>query len=130
MSRLSDFDLLAVSRTAAICALELSKEDAVLAAEQRAQGDLVDDLLRAGGDPDLTARPAMRAGLSPTGSFGVVVIGFDTDVAPAEATNLTASLHRMLRDRGIPALCRTGTTEVIVICEVAAGTSGVGGGRA
>ncbi len=126
-SRLGDFDLLAVSRTAAICALELSKEDAVLAAEQRAQGDLVDDLLRAAGDPELTARPAMRAGLSPTGSFGVIVIGFDTDVAPAEATNLTASLHRMLRDRGIPALCRTGTTEVIVICEVAAGTTGVGG---
>ncbi len=124
---LVDFDLLAVSRLAAVCAVELSKEDAVLAAEQRVQGDLMDDILRAGSDPEQVARPAMRAGLSPTGTFGVVVIGIDGEVPGATIAEVAASIQRLVRDRGSPALCRAGDSEVVVVCEVAAGTAGTGG---
>jgi purine catabolism regulator len=124
---LVDFDQLAASRLAAVCAVELSKEDAVLAAEQRVQGDLMDDILRAGSDLDQVARPAMRAGLSPSGTFGVVVIGIEGELPLATVAEVASAIQRLVRDLGSPALCRAGEAEVVVVCEVAAGTHGTGG---
>jgi purine catabolism regulator len=124
---LVDFDQLAASRLAAVCAVELSKQDAVLAAEQRVQGDLMDDILRAGSDLDQVARPAMRAGLSPNGTFGVVVVGIEGELPLATVAEVASAIQRLMRDRGAPALCRAGETEVVVVCEVAAGTLGTGG---
>ncbi|MFM7197892.1 MAG: helix-turn-helix domain-containing protein [Chloroflexota bacterium] len=127
LDSLVDFDQLAASRLAAVCAVELSKEDAVLAAEQRVQGDLMDDILRAGSDLDQVARPAMRAGLSPSGTFGVVVVGIEAELPLATVAEVASAIQRLVRDRGSPALCRAGEAEVVVVCEVAAGTHGIGG---
>jgi len=71
---IAEFDQLAASRIAAVCALELAKEDAVLAAEQRVQGDVVDELLRPYGDADASARRAAQAGLTRDGAFAVLVM--------------------------------------------------------
>ncbi|HEV2122709.1 MAG TPA: PucR family transcriptional regulator ligand-binding domain-containing protein, partial [Chloroflexota bacterium] len=65
---LSEFDQLAASRAAAICTLELAKEEAVLAAEQRAQRDLMDELLTPSRDIETTRRRAVQAGFDPNGA--------------------------------------------------------------
>jgi purine catabolism regulator len=97
---LTEFDQLAVSRAAAICALELSKEDAVLAAEQRVQRDLLDELLTSGGDRELAQRRAAQAGLSETGPFAVAFFaaqgaaGPDADAATTLADALTRAAAR------------------------------------
>lgn len=103
---LTEFDQLAVSRAAAICALELAKEDAVLAAEQRVQRDLLDELLSGPGpgagsaDREAVHRRAGQAGLSAVGPFVVVFFsaqgpaGPDPDGAAIVADVLTRRAAR------------------------------------
>jgi purine catabolism regulator len=128
---LTEFDQLAASRAAAICAMEMAKDDAVLAAEQRVQGDLVDELLRPQADPETTARRAQLAGLTPGATFGVVVVaaeiapertGASAD-SPAPATvgaALAGVAARFIRRGTVPALAHADATEVVVVCELAA----------
>lgn len=153
---LTEFDQLAASRVAAVCALELAKEDAVLAVEQRVQGDLVDELLRPYVNSEATGRRAAQAGLSTTGTFGVFVfapaqrevaapggvghVGNDGDGAGGFGAGGMArgiveagdAVSRCLRRARRPALVRASATELVVICEVGAGerTGTSPGGRA
>lgn len=82
-AELTELDQLLASRAAAVCALELAKEDAVLAAEHRVQGELADELL-AGGWADLegVARRAQAVGLEPKSEFTVFVSSLDRAPQP------------------------------------------------
>lgn len=133
---LTEFDRLAVSRTAAILAMELAKEDAVQAAEQRIQGDLVDELLQPFADPENVGRRAAQAGLavdgtfavfalaledSPDGHAGVNLVTTTTSAAAAEAatTALAEGVSRHFRRAGHPVLVRVDAMELVVICQLA-----------
>ena len=125
---LTEFDQLAVSRAAAICALELAKEDAVLAAEQRVQRDLLDELLAGAGagagmgtaDRDVTHRRAAQAGLSDSGPFAVAFFaahsgrGPDADGAALIGDRLTRRVSR----GDLRMLVRLDAAEVAAICDL------------
>jgi len=134
---LTEFDQLAASRTASVLAMELAKEDAVQAAEQRIQGDLVDELLHPT-DAVGAGRRAAQAGLSPEGTFAVLCLTLANRpdghagvnlVSPASAmaavqaggTALADGVSRHFRRAGRPTLVRLDGDELLVICQLAAG---------
>jgi purine catabolism regulator len=132
---LTEFDQLAASRTAAILAIELAKEDAVQAAEQRIQGELVDELLHPFVDPEVAGRRAAQAGLAPDGTFAVFAVALEgapddraggaamVATSPlaggAAAATLADGLGRHLRRVGRPGLVRVDAAELMVICQLA-----------
>jgi purine catabolism regulator len=141
---LTEFDQLAASRTASVLAIELAKEDAVQAAEQRIQGDLVDELLHPS-DAEGAGRRAVQAGLAPEGTFAVLALTLAnrpdghagvnlvspasaTAAVQAGATALADGVSRHFRRTGRPALVRLDGDELLVICQLApadeAGRSG------
>lgn len=91
---LTEFDQLTASRASAICALELSKEEAVLAAGQRVHRDLVEELLSPSADSELLQRKAVQAGLGETGPFavGVFAAGSAVSGAAGGASDFSESL--------------------------------------
>jgi purine catabolism regulator len=128
---LTEFDQLAASRVAAICALELSKEDAVLAAEQRVQGDLVDELLRPYADQETVGHRARQAGLSPNGTFAIFAFGLAENTGPDPERTMLAladAVTRRLRETRRPSLLRPGPAELLVLCELRAGNDREAGG--
>ena len=116
---LSEFDLLAASRLAAICALELAAEQRALAAEQRVQRDLVDELLRPYGDADAAARHAAQAGLARDAAFVVYAFGVEPAAGTDAAAAVADGVSRQLRRSDRPSLVRRDGAEVIVICQLA-----------
>ena len=118
---LTEFDQLAVSRAAAICALELAKEDAVLAAEQRVQRDLLDELLTAGGDREVIARRAAQAGLSEAGPFAVAFFAaHGAGGADASGATIVADALSRRGARGeLRLLVRGEGAEVAAVCDLA-----------
>jgi PucR family transcriptional regulator, purine catabolism regulatory protein len=122
---LSDFDQLAASRVAAICGLELAKEEAVLAAEQRAQRDLMDELLSPSQHQDTTRRRAAQAGFDPAGLFGVFAFAV-TDVETRPMLIAAAeAINRRARQEQQPVITRVEGDELLVICQI--GTDPVSG---
>jgi purine catabolism regulator len=133
---LTELDQLAASRAAAVLAIELAKEDAVQAAEQRIQGDLVDELLHPS-DPEGAGRRAAQVGLAPGGTFAVFALALEDSpdgpagvnlVAPASAAatlatagGLADGVSRHFRRAGRPALVHADGGELVVICQLAAG---------
>lgn len=134
---LTEFDQLAASRTASVLAIELAKEDAVQAAEQRIQGDLVDELLHPT-DAVGAGRRAAQAGLSPEGTFavlcltlanrpdghaGVNLVSAASAMAAVQAggTALADGVSRHFRRVGRPTLVRLDGDELLVICQLASG---------
>jgi PucR family transcriptional regulator, purine catabolism regulatory protein len=117
---LTEFDQLAVSRAAAICALELAKEDAVLAAEQRVQRDLLDELLTGGGEREVINRRAAQAGMSEAGPFVVAFFsahsagGPDADGAAIVGDALTRHAAR----GDLQLLVRIEGSEVAAVCDL------------
>ncbi len=137
---LTEFDQLATSRAAAILAIELAKEDAVQAAEQRIQGDLVDELLQPFADPENVGRRAAQAGLAVDGTFAVFALALEdspgghagvnlvtttTSAAAAEAAlaALAEGVSRHFRRAGRPVLVRVEPAELVVICQLAPGAT-------
>ncbi len=141
---LTEFDQLAASRTASVLAIELAKEDAVQAAEQRIQGDLVDELLHPS-DAEGAGRRAAQAGLAPEGTFAVLALTLAnrpdghagvnlvspasaTAAVQAGATALADGVSRHFRRAGRPALVRLDGDELLVVCQLSpadeAGRSG------
>ncbi|MBI3971046.1 MAG: helix-turn-helix domain-containing protein [Chloroflexi bacterium] len=125
--RLTEFDQLATSRLAAICTIELAKEDAVLAAEQRGQRDLVDELLQPSGDVELARRRAAQTGISPDGVQAVIVLALEPGAGRGAEAALAEAVLRYLRHAAVPAAIRTDGTEVTVVCEVAGDASAADG---
>jgi PucR family transcriptional regulator, purine catabolism regulatory protein len=144
---LAEFDQLAASRTAALLAIELAKEDAVQAAEQRIQGDLVDELLHPF-DAEGAGRRAAQAGLAAGGTFAVYALSLEGSpdghagvnlvssvsaaaAASAAAGGLADGVGRHLRRAGRAALVRVDGAELVVICQLtpAAGAAGGTGGN-
>ncbi|HEX2186096.1 MAG TPA: PucR family transcriptional regulator ligand-binding domain-containing protein, partial [Chloroflexota bacterium] len=131
---LTEFDQLAASRTAAILAIELVKEDAVQAAERRIQGDLVDELLHPTADPQATARRAAQAGLSAEGTFAVFALALDEAPADSAITPMPSAavptealadgVNRHFLRSGLPALLRVAAGELVVICQVTGARTG------
>ncbi len=119
----TEFDQLAAGRLAAICALELAKEDAVLAAEQRVQGDLVQYLLRPDGDVESAGRYAAQAGLAPESTLAVYVLELAPDAARGSAQAAVEAMNRYFRRAAVPAVTRLDAAEITVICEVARGAA-------
>ncbi len=126
---LTEFDHLAASRLAEICAIELAKEDAVLATERRVQGDVVDELLRPYGDAEAAARRAQQAGLPLTGIYGVLVLAAEPrEGSPASAGSgsddlgfeLAEVMSRRVRQAGVPLLMRPGAGELLAVCALPA----------
>ena len=121
---LTEFDQLAASRTAAICALELAKEEAVHAAEQRVQRDLVDELLAPGADVEQLQRRAAQAGLSTSGLYAVVVLSVaERGGGDAERSALFAAadaVTRFLRQDQLRAAMRTGQDDITLVLDAAA----------
>jgi len=126
---LTEFDHLAASRLAEICAIELAKEDAVLATERRVQGDVVDELLRPYGDAEAAARRAQQAGLPLTGAYGVLVFAAEpreSTPGPAGAGSdqldlqLAEAMGRRIRQAGVPLLMRPGAGELLIVCALPA----------
>ncbi|HEU5314985.1 MAG TPA: helix-turn-helix domain-containing protein [Chloroflexota bacterium] len=117
---LTEFDQLAASRAAAICALELAKEEAVLAAEQRAQRDVVDELLTSastsGADREGLNRRAAQAGFSTTGPFGVCIlaVGDEREPGPPPAD----AVARFIARGAVPALLRLDGGELTLVCDL------------
>ena len=87
---LTEFDQLAASRTASLLAIELAKEDAVQAAEQRIQGDLVDELLHPF-DAEGAGRRAAQAGLAAGGTFAVYALALEGSPDGHAGVNLVSS---------------------------------------
>ena len=87
---LAEFDQLAASRTASLLAIELAKEDAVQAAEQRIQGDLVDELLHPF-DAEGAGRRAAQAGLAAGGTFAVYALALEGSPDGHAGVNLVTS---------------------------------------
>ena len=132
---LAEFDQLAASRTASLLAMELAKEDAVQAAEQRIQGDLVDELLHPF-DAEGAGRRAAQAGLAARGTFAVYALALEgspdghagvnlvTSASArgrrprAAATALADGVGRHLRRAGRAALVRADGAELVVICQL------------
>ncbi|MGI8424764.1 MAG: helix-turn-helix domain-containing protein [Chloroflexota bacterium] len=115
---LTEFDQLAVSRAAAICALELAKEEAVHAAEQRVQRDLLDELLTGTGDREVVHRRATQAGFSDAGPFAVAMLALHAEDAPdpdGAAAAVAALTRRPARGR---LLMRVEGAEVTVLCDL------------
>ncbi|HEX2515946.1 MAG TPA: helix-turn-helix domain-containing protein [Chloroflexota bacterium] len=144
---LAEFDQLAASRTASLLAIELAKEDAVQAAEQRIQGDLVDELLHPF-DAEGAGRRAAQAGLAAGGTFAVYALALEGSpdghagvnlvtsasaaaAATAAAAALADGVGRHLRRAGRVALVRVDGAELVVICQLtpAAGAAGTSGGN-
>jgi PucR family transcriptional regulator, purine catabolism regulatory protein len=144
---LAEFDQLAASRTASLLAIELAKEDAVQAAEQRIQGDLVDELLHPF-DAEGAGRRAAQAGLAAGGTFAVYALSLEGSpdghagvnlvtsasaaaAATAAAAALADGVGRYLRRAGRVALVRVDGAELVVICQLtpAAGAAGTSGGN-
>jgi len=144
---LTEFDQLTASRAAAICALELSKEEAVLAAGQRVQRDLVEELLSPGADPELLQRKAVQAGFSDAGPFavGVFAAGSSGSTGAGGATDFSGSLPfpgpaagrdllvaaadtlvQRHRRGDVRCLGSVDSTELTVICDLSAGGVGKG----
>jgi purine catabolism regulator len=118
---LTEFDQLAATRAAAICALELAKEEAVLAAEQRAQRDVVDELLASVTglplDRDALARRAAQAGFSADGPFGVCVVAIGADRESAAPPPVDA-VTRFIARSEVRALLRFDGGEMTLLCDV------------
>ena len=131
---LTEFDQLAASRTASVLAIELAKEDAVQAAEQRIQGDLVDELLHPS-DAEGAGRRAVQAGLAPEGTFAVLALTLAnrpdghagvnlvspasaTAAVQAGATALADVVSRHFRRAARPALVRLDGDELLVVCQL------------
>jgi PucR family transcriptional regulator, purine catabolism regulatory protein len=143
---LTELDQLATSRAAAVLAIELAKEDAVQAAEQRIQGDLVDELLHPS-DAEAAGRRAAQAGLAPEGTFAVFALALEDSpgghggvnlVSPASAAaaaaagapGLAEGVSRHFRRAGRPALVHVDGGELVVICQLAADGAGATGSEA
>lgn len=75
---LNDIDRVAVGRAASVCAIEMTKEHAVVEAENRTRGELVDSLLTSDslGD-DALAERAQSLGLDLHQPVAVAVFGWD-----------------------------------------------------
>jgi purine catabolism regulator len=128
---LTEFDQLATARAAAVCAMGLAKEDDVLAAEQRVQSTVVDDLLRQQSDGESAARRAAQAGLATQGPFAVLLASIESGMPPGalDAASLADVLGKRFSDAGLPALCRADEQEVVVVCGAPAGGAAGRGGR-
>ena len=119
---LSEFDQLAVSRAAAICALELAKEEAVLAAELRIQRSVVDDLLAPVGDMEALRRRAIQAGVSETGPFAVAMFSLAGEGTVADANAIASAsdaLNRRAKASDLTLLTRVENAELTVLCDLA-----------
>ena len=123
---LTEFDQLAVSRAAAICALELAKEDAVLAAEQRVQRDLLDELLAGpaagipASDRDVIHRRAAQAGLAEVGPFVVAFLAAHGPAGAdqAGAASVADALTRRAARGDVLLLARAEGADVSAVCDL------------
>jgi purine catabolism regulator len=88
-SELDDLDRLAAERGALVCAVELAKQRAVEAAEERGRGDLLDLLLTAGAAEERAlARRAAEMGYELERYHAVLLFGLGAGISPSSRENL------------------------------------------
>lgn len=95
---LTDIDWVAVGRAASVCAIEMTKEHAVVEAENRTRGELVDSLLSHDSlNDEILAERATGLGFDLSQARLAVVFGFDRasfDGAPAAGDRAAAAVLR------------------------------------
>ncbi len=103
---LGELDRLVAGRAAAVCAIELAKQRAVLETEHRLQGEFLDDLMDAGAsNPEGLRARARHLGIDLEVEQGLVVFGYDEPVGEraaareGEAAELARRLGRELGGR-------------------------------
>ncbi len=113
---LDDLDRLAAERGALVCAVELAKQRAVVAAEQQLRGEFLDMLLTAGPteEPAL-ARRAAEMGYPLAGQHVVVIFGLPPK--PPRVRSLAAREFRArLLDTGIQVFLCTYEDKLAALC--------------
>jgi len=114
--RVDDLDRLVVERGALVCAVELSKQRAVQAAEMRLFGDLLDALLTGGpNEQESLERRALERGYDLDGTHAVVLLslsGHSTGVTDLIAGDLVSYL-RSVQATALP--CPFGA-DLAVLC--------------
>jgi PucR family transcriptional regulator, purine catabolism regulatory protein len=126
-NKLDDLDRLAAERGALVCAVELAKQRAVVAAEQQLRGDFLDMLLTAGPtEESALARRAEEMGYPLVGQHVVVIFGLRSgDLAQPQrltpnlprAWSLTTREFRVcLLDTGIQVFLCTHEDKLVALC--------------
>lgn len=123
---LSDIDRVAVGRAASVCAIEMAKEHAVVEAENRTRGELMDSLLANDATAEeALAERALGLGFDLEQPVVAVVFGYErgqrgTASGPSER-GVTGILREEVATREPQALLKTRDTSVIALLPLGPG---------
>jgi purine catabolism regulator len=111
-------DNLAVEQAALVCAIELAKQRAVAAAEDRLRGDLLDALLTAGpGEERALTRRAREVGYDLTGQHVALIFSHGERGTPAHPLGRLASeFQAHLLNTGIETFICAYEGDLVVLC--------------
>jgi purine catabolism regulator len=113
---LDDLDRLAVERGALVCAVELAKQRAVEAAEDRLRGDFLDLLLTAGpAEERALARRAAEMGCELELHHAVVIFGLDED-SPQTLPLLASEFRAHILNTGSKTFLCPYEADLVVLC--------------
>ena len=110
---LSPAELDALQQACNYLSLEVAKQQAVHAIEQRFAGEVL-DMVQAGPQRAEDVAQRLRAfGVDPTGQIAVLAVA--ADGTPADGVDLTETISGFLVDRGLAALVATGSRETVAL---------------
>ena len=110
---LSPVELDALQQACNYLSLEVAKQQAVHAIEQRFAGEVL-DMVQAGPQrADDVAQRLRTFGVDPTGQMAVLAVA--AEGGPADGVDLTETISGFLVDRGLAALVATGSRETVAL---------------